>query len=110
MNFFLKGDYFNNQFINETDHYDEKIQKLNPANLDEVLWNSFIKYDRVEKVIESSLQGFKKWKTTRTDDRINYLKKYQEILIRVQDDLALAITYETGKPLWEAQSEVKSVI
>lgn len=110
MKYKLHGDYFNGQFICDPEHADEKIEKLNPANLDEKLWVSFIKFDHIEMAIESSLKGFKTWKQLSLNERVNYLKKYQENLLLVQDELAEAIALETGKPLWEAKGEVKSVI
>lgn len=110
MKYQLQGDYFNNQFHCDSEHSDEQIEKLNPANLDEKLWVSFIKYDHIDKVLESAAQGFKKWKLLSFNERINYLKKYQENLLLVQDELAIAISMESGKPLWEAKGEVKSVI
>lgn len=110
MKYKLQGDYFNGQFCSDSEHADEKIEKFNPANLDEKLWVSFIKFDYIDKVLESAQNGFKKWKLTTFNERINYLKKYQENLLLVQEELAEAIALETGKPLWEAKGEVKSVI
>lgn len=110
MKFKLQGDYYNNQFFNDSEHSDEQIEKNNPANLDEKLWVSYIKYDHIDNVLESAQQGFKKWRQISASERINYLKKFQESLLSTQEDLAVAISLETGKPLWEAKGEVKSVI
>src|SRR5690606_23853061 len=43
------------------------------------------------------------------EDRANYLKKFQSIVNKRQEDIAFAIAMETGKPLWESKTEASSV-
>jgi succinylglutamic semialdehyde dehydrogenase len=113
MKFSLKGDYFNSKF-----HLSEKLgpnsadkvfKRECPADLDNILWECSIKFGNVEKVVDSALKGFKEWKTKTTEDRISYLRKYQEIILSKKDEIAQAIALETGKPLWEAHTEVSSI-
>ncbi|MFZ4712815.1 MAG: aldehyde dehydrogenase family protein [Bacteriovoracaceae bacterium] len=110
MKFELKGDYFFNHFHQDIDHSDEKIEKFCPANLEQKLWTSYIKYEHINKIIDSANHGFSLWKKVSIAERINYLKKYQEQLLKRKQELATAIALETGKPLWEAEGEVNSVI
>ncbi len=86
------------------------INRFCPADLSMSLWETPVDYRDVEKVIDSASAGFKTWKKITQEERNIYLKKYQEEVSKRKDEIAIAISYETGKPLWEAKTEVASVI
>lgn len=110
----VKGDYFYNEFhfksSKSPETADEFIEKYCPADLSDKLWEATVDYSHIEKIIESAKTGHKNWKILSFDERGNYLKKYQENIILRKDELAQAISLETGKPLWEASTEVTAVI
>ena len=64
----------------------------------------------MEEVAASALEGQKFWKGVSLQERIAFLKRYQERVKDKKDDLAEAIALESGKPLWEAKQEVQAVI
>jgi len=110
----IKGNYFNGRFNPTTDigpegveHY---IRRECPADTSQTLWELPIAYNQVDEIVGSALNGYQFWKKVSYNERINYLKKYQEQVISKQDELAVAIALESGKPLWEAKTEVASVI
>ena len=113
MKFILKGDYFNSNFHlpqkSGTDSADRFIKRECPADLDTLLWECGIKFGHVTKVVESSSKGFKTWKAKSFEERISYLKRYQEVVLSKKDEIATAIALETGKPLWEAHTEVSNI-
>lgn len=110
----IKGDYFNNNFhlakMSGTSAVEQILTKTCPANLDQKLWICPIEPKHVDRVSESASSGFKVWKKLTQTERNNYLKEYQKQLIKRRDDIAKAIAYETGKPLWESYTEADSVI
>lgn len=114
MEMIIKGNYFNNAFhlpATTGPHAVENIiKRFCPADLNRKLWEVPVDYKDVEKVIESANLGFKKWRKLSQDERNTFLKRYQEEVTKRKDDMALAIAYEMGKPLWEAKTEVASVI
>ncbi|MCY4524878.1 MAG: aldehyde dehydrogenase family protein, partial [Halobacteriovoraceae bacterium] len=89
---------------------DEIITKYCPANTDFKLWECPVDLNHIDQVIDSAKQGFKTWKKIKLDERVNYLKNYQKEVTLIKDKLAEAIAFETGKPLWEACTEVNGVI
>ncbi|MBT3983018.1 MAG: aldehyde dehydrogenase family protein [Bacteriovoracaceae bacterium] len=109
----LKGDYFGGQFHSRLnpfttaglDSADESIKKYCPADLKNHLWTCAVDYQHIEKVITSSNDGYKSWRKLSTHDRANYIGKYKEILEKRKNEIAEAISYETGRPLWEAELE-----
>jgi succinylglutamic semialdehyde dehydrogenase len=77
-----------------------------PAEINLNLWSCPIDYQVVPSVVESASAGFKIWKKIGQAERCNFLQKYQDELRKRQDEIALAIAYEVGKPIWEAKLEV----
>lgn len=104
----LKGDYFNGRF-QQSSNAQEKILKRSPADLTQVLWEAGIYYDHIEPVIESAQKGFATWRKTSFEERITYLKKYQEAVRARKDEIAMALALEVGKPLWEAKTEAAAL-
>lgn len=106
----LKGDYFNGQFSgHDLSKAQEKILKHSPADLTLKLWEAGVHYDHIEAVIQSAQKGFEVWRKVPLDQRITYLKKYQEIVRSRKDDIAMALALEVGKPLWEAKTEAEAL-
>lgn len=114
MNTVLRGDYFNGQFthsngISDLSKADETINKKSPADLGQHLWDAPVFYNHINQVIESSMKGFEVWRKLTFDERVSYLKKYQEIVRRRKDEIAMALCLEVGKPLWEAKTEAAAL-
>lgn len=106
----LKGDYFDGRFSQpDLSKAQEKILKRCPADLSQVLWEAGVYHDHIEPVIESAMKGFEIWRKTSFEERINYLKKYQEAVRARKDEIAMALALEVGKPLWEAKTEAASL-
>ena len=62
----LRGDYFNGKFtapngLTGSEKSDEEIRRICPGDLDLTLWRAQINYENIEKVLESSNNGFKAW-------------------------------------------------
>lgn len=112
----LCGDYFNGQFthpegLNDKaiSASDEKIEKFCPGNLEHKLWEASINYKNTESVIESAIDGYKTWRKTPLEKRVEFLKKFQQIATEKKDEIGLAIALETGKPLWESLTEAGAI-
>ncbi len=106
----LKGDYFDGRFVNPNlSQANEKILKRSPGDLSHVLWEAGIFYDHIEGVIQSAQKGFDVWRKLSFEERIGYLKKYQEIVRAKKDEIAMALALEVGKPLWEAKTEAAAL-
>lgn len=114
MKFKILGNYFNNSFhlppMTGPLAVENSIKRFCPADLSLLLWEAPVDYRDVERVVESASAGFKIWKKLSQDERNHFLKKYQAEVIKRKDAIALAIAYETGKPLWESQNEAASVV
>jgi succinylglutamic semialdehyde dehydrogenase len=106
----LKGDYFSGRFhLPNLALAQEKILKKCPGDLTQTLWEAGVYYDHLEAVVQSAQKGFEIWRKLSFEERIVFLKRYQEIVRRRKDEIALAIALEVGKPLWEAKTEAAAL-
>ncbi len=114
MKFEIKGNYFFGRYNTASqkghDGIEHFIKRECPSDLDTTLWEMPIVYGQVDDVVESSVEGYKFWKKLPLEERITFLKKFQEQVKKRKEQMAEAISLEMGKPLWEATGEVNSVI
>lgn len=112
--FKILGNYFNSTFhLPATTGplaVDNIIKRSCPADLSLALWEAPVDYRDVDRVVESAIAGFKTWKKLTQEDRNKYIRAYQEEVKKRQDEIALAIAYETGKPLWDSKTEAASIV
>lgn len=59
-----------------------------------------------EAAVAAAGQAFKTWRTTTAEYRAQLLRRWFELMREHQDDLALILTSEQGKPLAEARGEI----
>lgn len=116
MEFTLRGDYFDGKFTHpeglspqDVAKSDEKIEKVCPADLDQQLWSALVDYSHTEKVIASAECGYQLWRKLSLGERVDFLKRFQNVAKDRKDDIAEAIALETGKPLWEAHTEAAAI-
>lgn len=114
MHLTLRGDYYQGKFtapngLSGQESADERISRICPADLGLTLWQASIRYEHIEPVIDSAHSGFHHWRKTSLSERITYLKKFQAEAQKRKMEIAEAIAWETGKPLWEALTEANAI-
>ena len=60
-------------------------------------------------MIISAQNGFDAWRKLSFEQRVVFLKKYQEVVRARKDEIAMALALEVGKPLWEAKTEAAAL-
>lgn len=87
----------------------EPLQSLNPVS-QAVIWQGRgANGAQVEAAVAAARTAFPAWATLPLDGRIDLLERFAARLKARADELARAIGEETGKPLWEAATEVTSM-
>lgn len=61
---------------------------------------------QTQAAIEAADCAFRSWRATTADHRATLLRRWFECIVEHQDDLALILTSEQGKPLAEARGEI----
>jgi len=103
------GDYLDGEFVNPKKSDGEFINK-SPANLEETVGEIRYTYSHVDQACAAAKKAFVEWSDTPLDARIAALFKVRDLYSQKKEQLAQAISRETGKPLWEANTEVGAMI
>lgn len=76
-----------------------------PANPSQVIWSGSSSVEAVEQAIQSAREAVPAWSRTPIKDRINVLRRFQEIAQSKVEELGELISDETGKAQWESKAE-----
>ena len=78
---------------------------------EKLLWCGHVSTEKdVKDAVESAKGAFELWSGLDIEERINYIKKFIEIVEENKEILAECISNEVGKPYWESLTEVSSII
>lgn len=87
----------------------DEMVSLNPGNSDRI-WQGYSANDQqVDQAIEAAGEAFTHWSERPIAERASYLVRFTELLGESKELIAETIGEETGKPLWEALSEVTAM-
>jgi len=88
----------------------EIFESINPLTND-VVWNkNSASQAQVEQAVAAAKSAQTAWALTSLDDRIAVMERFSELLKKNAEELALSISLETGKPDWEAATEVTAML
>jgi len=84
-----------------------ELVSYSPATGEEV-WRGF--HDDVGEAVSRSRRAWPAWAATSQGQRIELARRFANEVRTDAEDIAVQIAKETGKPLWEARTEVDAVI
>ena len=88
----------------------EQMQSLDPVSQQSIWTGQAASAAQVELAVEAARAAFPAWATLALSQRIAVLEAFAASLNEHAESLAHCIGEETGKPLWEATTEVASMI
>jgi len=88
----------------------EKFISENPATGEQVWQGRSVDKDQINKAVQSAKSAFLTWSELSFEERLNYLNRFTEELKKVRSEISKTISKETGKPLWESDTEVGAMI
>ncbi|MGK0443114.1 MAG: succinylglutamic semialdehyde dehydrogenase [Bermanella sp.] len=98
---FINGEWLTGEGI--------EFESINPSNQETVWKKNGASTAQVAKAIEAAHQAQTQWAMTPISDRIAVLENFANLLRENTAELANIISLETGKPDWEAQTEVTAM-
>ena len=101
-NLFKEQSFINGEFLDKK----KKISVLNPANQNLIGTVPNCDAADTKSAISAAKNAFDKWRKLAGKERAKILKNWYELIIKNQDDLAIILTTEQGKPLSEALGEI----
>ncbi|NQD38763.1 succinylglutamate-semialdehyde dehydrogenase [Permianibacter sp. IMCC34836] len=88
----------------------ERFHSTNPVSQQPVWQGNAASRNDVDAAINAARTAFAHWRNRTLDERIAVLKAFEAQLKANTDVLADLIGQETGKPLWEAKTEVAAMV
>lgn len=102
-----KGQYINGRWIKDTE---VSLTSVNPAN-GTLLWQGHqATQEEIINGYHAAADALFDWANTSFEQRANYTREFAKQVEQHREKLARLISLETGKPLWESQTEVTAVI
>lgn len=109
----------NTSFENTTPHYidgqfvgsnGDLFSSLNPIDSTPIWQGRKAQLQEAEFAYNAAATALKHWALLGFDARKDYVLKFGKIIEKRQDELVELIAKETGKPLWEALTEVNAIL
>ncbi|WP_458524390.1 succinylglutamate-semialdehyde dehydrogenase [Onishia taeanensis] len=88
----------------------EGFAKIDPVSHDTLWQAGSASADQVRGAVEAARAAFPAWARTPFAERQALIERFRDVLDSRREALATAIAQETGKPLWEARTEVGAMI
>lgn len=101
----LEGNYIASNW--EGSRTDKVTEIVNPATTETVARINLAGETEVARAVAAASKAFPGWRTTPPQDRIQYLFRFRELLLKRIDDIARITTLENGKTLAEAKAEIQ---
>ncbi len=106
---YYRGSFVRNIFEVTTDPSGEWVARSPADPLDEIAKITY-SYRQIENAVASAREASQTWKKTDSATRGNYLSKLKTALEARHEALVQVISRETGKPLWESETEFESML
>lgn len=101
---FKQHAFINGQWVDSTDH--QRLAVYNPANNELIGHVPLLTAKQTQDAILCAQSAWEKWQKRPAKDRSSILRKWFELIIDNQEDLASIMTTEQGKPINEARGEI----
>ncbi len=103
-----KGDYIAGDFIKPALEGTEHTL-FSPADLKDKVFSFSPCLDHIEPALEAASRAYPLWSSLSQEERNRYLKKLAHIYREKSEEMAVLISREVGKPLWESQMEARAL-
>lgn len=102
------GDYINGKFV-KAEKPDGSFKDISPADLNDVVMTVPFSHAHVDQAVTAARKAYLPWARLPFAERKAYLLKLKEAFESMKDVMADAISRDTGKPKWEALTEVAAL-
>jgi succinylglutamic semialdehyde dehydrogenase len=88
----------------------QPFSSTNPATGEQVFQSRNADSSEVVAAFQTAKGAFQKWAENPAEERFEVARKFAGIVGRRREEFVTAISRETGKPLWESNQEVDTVV
>jgi succinylglutamic semialdehyde dehydrogenase len=88
----------------------ESFESLNPATEDVVWTGNYASLEQVDSAVNTAFHSFQMWSRRPQSIRTRYVEIIRMKIEERSEELAEAVSLETGKAIWETRLEVKGLL
>ena len=88
----------------------EILKTISPNTNEAIITRNGVSQEELEQLPQTASQAFKSWRTTKLADRQIIVKKALQYLSEHQDELALELTTQMGRPIAYTAKEVATAV
>lgn len=88
-------------------HSKATVDVIDPASLEVLGTIPDMGRDETRAAIDAAAEAFRGWKARTHAERAALLERWHDLMLENEEDLALLLTLEQGKPLTEARAEIR---
>ncbi|WP_120429773.1 NAD-dependent succinate-semialdehyde dehydrogenase [Acinetobacter baylyi] len=96
--------FINGEWVDSIDQ--KTLSVTNPATSTEIIKIASVGKAETEQAVDAAADAFETWKLTTAKERSLLLKKWFQLIIENQEDLAVILSTEQGKSLTESRGEI----
>lgn len=104
----FRGDYINNEFTMPS-RIDESWDIISPADFSDKVISVNASFLNVDIVCEAATKAYLPWAQKSVKERAEYLLRLKDIFLKRAEEMAVTISREMGKPLWESRTEAAAL-
>lgn len=100
-----RGNFIQGAFVPVTQERGH-VDSANPADLSAPTVPFPFAYEPIGEATRAAARAFGAWRRLPEAGRAEAMRRFREGLVTERESLAAAITWETGKPIWDSRNEV----
>ena len=101
------GDFIDGRFVPAKGGI---LHSTNPTDPNEVVYETKVSLEHIEMAVDAATKANEPWARLGRHERFEIMKRFRECLRADKEDLAQAISRETGKLLSEARGEANALV
>jgi succinylglutamic semialdehyde dehydrogenase len=102
------GDFINGKFV-PVQTPDGTFKDTSPADLNDVIMTVPFSHSHVDRAVEAARKAYLPWARLSLEERKKYLLRLKDSFDAVKNEMAEAISRDTGKPKWETLTEAAAL-
>ncbi len=102
------GDFINGKFI-PVQKADGTFKDISPGDLNDHIMTVSFSHAHVDQAVDAAKKAYLPWARLSMDERKRYLMRLKEAYDSVKNEMAEAISRDTGKPKWETLTEAAAL-
>ncbi|MGZ3742952.1 MAG: succinylglutamate-semialdehyde dehydrogenase [Pseudobdellovibrionaceae bacterium] len=103
-----QGDFIAGRFV-PVEKGDGEFKDVSPGDLNDQIMTIKFKHDHIDEACLAAKKAFTSWARLSLEQRKSYLLRIKEIFDAHTEQMAQLISRDTGKSLWDSQTEAKNL-